>query len=315
MLGLLRKQVLPIGIDVCDDRVNIAQLASNSKGLTLLGGTSRQRPNDVTPGSSKWQRWVLEVVSNESNNSCFKGKEVVASVPPRELFIDHLKMPKVSKGKVEEELLNRIRQRLSFPAENSVMKYIPTEEQNVLVMVMDRDKIDRHLAVYEKAGVQIRSIDVWPLTLVKTYVEFFGRRKSDREATVLILDFTPSYCNVLISKHINPLFARSIPLGTNDLQGEEAIKRFVMEVNACRRHFESIYKKPIVDRAIFLTSDSAAVQAQIAFTAIARQMEIPAQMGNCLAAIELDSSSASIERRDCNFSWASAFGLSLSSLN
>ena len=314
MIGFLKKHVLPIGIDVCDDRVNIAQLSSNGNDLTLLAGATRERPNDVTPGSSKWQRWVLEVVSDESNRPCFKGKEIITSVPPRELFIDHFKMPKAAKGKLEEELLNRIRQRLSYPAENALMKYIPTDEQNVMVMVMDRDKIDRHLAVYEKAGMDIKTIGVWPMTLATTYVKFFGRRKSDQDSVVMILDFGPTHCNVLICRHINPLFARTIPIGTNDIQNEDGVKRFIFEVDACKRHFESLYKKPKIERAIFLASDGIAIQAQTAFASIAKQLEISAQMGNCLAAVELENKS-SIERRACDFSWASAFGLSMSSLN
>lgn len=102
MFGILRRQICPIGIDVGDDRIELVQLENNGKGLTLLAGVTRNRPADTTAGSSKWQRWILEVVSDLAGAGDFRGKEVIVSVPARELFIDHLKMPKVQKNKIEQ---------------------------------------------------------------------------------------------------------------------------------------------------------------------------------------------------------------------
>jgi hypothetical protein len=40
---------------------------------------------------------------------------------------------------------------------------------------------------------------------------------------------------------------------------------------------------------------------------------MPAQIGNCLAAVEIeDSRHSGMDRRDCQVNWATAFGLSLS---
>jgi len=315
MFGILKRQIYPIGIDVGDDRIELVQLENNGRGLTLLAGAARERPGDTTTGSSKWQRWVLEVVSDLTNGSQFKGKDVIASVPPRELFIDHLKMPKVPKGKIEQALIQKIKQRLPFPSEQAMLKYIPSEEDNVLVTVMDRERIDRHLAVYEKAGLSINSIGIWPIAVARTYTGFFGRRKTDRDAVVLILDMAPKYCNLLICRHQNPLFAKTISTGIEDLADNDTLNRFVLELNACRRHFSSLYKKPEIERTIFLAGELGGVATQSALATIARQLELPAQMGNCMAAVEVSNGGSLVERRDCNFSWATAFGLSLSAMN
>ena len=66
---------------------------------------------------------------------------------------------------------------------------------------------------------------------------------------------------------------------------------------------------------LFLASDNTSVTAQNAYAMIAKQMELPAQMGNCMAAVEVSGSNSAFDRRGCNFSWATAFGLSLSSDN
>lgn len=315
MFGMLTTQLCPIGIDVGDDRIALVQLENNGKGLTLLAGASFERPADTTAGSSKWQRWILQVVSDTTCNGQFKGKEVIASVPPRELFIDHLKMPKVPKSKIEEALIQKIKQRLSFPAEQAMLKYIPTEEDNVLVIVMDREKIDRHLAIYEKAGLNITSIGIWPIAIAKTYTKFFGRRKTDREAVVLILDMAPRYCNLLICRHQNLLFAKTISMGTEELDDNNTLNRFILELNTCRRHFSSLYRKPKIERTIFLAGELNSVAIHNALATIAQQLELPAQMGSCMAAVDVSEGSNHIDRRDCNFSWATAFGLTLSAIN
>jgi len=315
MLGISRSQIGLIGIDVEDDQIELAQLEDNGNGLALLAGAIRHRPPDTAVASSKWQRWVLQVVSDLTGNGGFKGKEVIASVPSRELFIDHLKMPKAPKSKIDQMLLQKIKQRLPFPSEQAIVKYIPTEEDNVLVTVMDREKIDRHLAVYEKAGLNINSIGIWPIAVAKTYTRFFGRRKTDREAVVLILDMAPKHCNLLICRHQKPLYAKNIPTGIEDFADGDALKRFMLELNTCRRYFSSLYKKPTIERTIFLAGAPGGVQSQKILAAIARQMELPAQMGNCMAAIAVSGDGNLIERRDCNVSWATAFGLSLSSFN
>ncbi|MBN1804207.1 MAG: pilus assembly protein PilM [Sedimentisphaerales bacterium] len=312
MFGLLKCQVYPIGIDVTDDRVKLAQLASNGKGLELIAATSSKRPDQASPGSSKWQRWVLQALTENLSNADFKSKDVVASVPARELFIDHLKIPKGPKSKLEENLLQKVKQRLPFEHEQAMLKHIITEDNNVMVMVMDREKINRHLAVYEQSKMHIQSINVWPVALASMYVNFFGRRRTDRDSVVMILDFEVNSCNILICRHRNPLYAKSVSIGVEDFRDGESLNHFVLELNACRRHFGSLYKKTDIERAIFLTGDKSSVDAQSIFADIAKQLDMPAQIGNCLAAVNISSKAGFIEKRDCDFSWAAAFGLSLS---
>lgn len=311
MLRFLKNHVCPIGIDVGDDRIKLIQLENNGKTVALLGGGSKERPGGIKPGSSRWQKWVIDTVKEQTGNGNFKGREVVASVPPGDVFIDHLKTPKAPKGKIKEALISRIKQRLPYEPDQAMLQYISTEDDNTMVMVTEREKVNRHLAVYEQANLNIKLLGVWPLAITKTYVKFFGRRKSDVDAIVFILDIEPESCNVVICRHLMPLFARSIQIGSDHFEDEEAVKRCILELTGCRRHFSSLYKKAKIERMLFLASDSVSVTAQNAYAAIARQMELPAQMGNCIAAVETSSNGSALERRGCNFSWATAFGLSL----
>lgn len=140
------------------------------------------------------------------------------------------------------------------------------------------------------------------------YTRFFGRRKSDLQAVVILLEMEQDSTNLVICRHKNILFAHSIPLGMERLGAEDAVKKLVFELNVSRKMFASMYKKSQIERIVFLSSQMA---DRAILAAIAKQMELPAQMGDCLAAIE-NLYEAGIDRRGSQINWATAFGLSLS---
>jgi hypothetical protein len=158
--------------------------------------------------------------------------------------------------------------------------------------------------------LKVKSIAIWPMALVNVYIKFFGRRKTDLDAVVMLLDLQSNSTNVVINRHRNLLFARSIPIGTDQLGSEESINKLVLELNACKQQFGSIYRHFDVERMVFLSGNAA---DKVVCASIAKQMAMPAQMGDCLAAVEIPSLAQSgIDRRDSMFSWATAFGLSMS---
>ncbi len=313
MFGLGKKNSYLIGVDLGNDCLKLAQLANGSEDMVLIAGQYVNRPADILPGTARWQRWAIEVMRDTAHDGNFKGKEVVAALPANEVFIDHLRWPKKFDGKIEDAIFAKIKQKLPFePLEkNTLIKYIPAEQDNVIVLATERTVIDRHLAIYERAGMTLKSIGVWPVALASCYALFFGRRKTDLDAIVMLLDIQPDCTNVVISRHKNPLYARSIPVGAKLLKDDEKlIGRLVMELTACRREFLSLYKGVQIERLIFLSGLSVEPDT---YRTIAKQLEVQAQMGDCMAAIQMnDPDRFGLERRNGTVGWALAFGLSLS---
>jgi Tfp pilus assembly PilM family ATPase len=325
MLRLLKNHTYSIGVDVGHDSLKLAQLGSNGQGISVLAGNMKQRPDDIEPGSSDWQRWVIENIHLLTTYGDFRGKEVIAAMPETDVFIDHIKMPKVNNCKPRDAIFSKIKQKLPFEPleENTMMKYIETEQDNVLVMATERTVIDRHLAIYEKAGLSIKTIGAWPLALTNCYVKFFGRRKSDLEAIVMLICIEEHCTNVVICRHKNLLFAHSVTMSFKRLVDEQTVSRLVMEITGCKRQFNMMYRNAPIERLIFLSGQS--VDKDTCAT-IARQLEMPAQIGDCLAAVEIAKSCRlsrdiehdkghsgdQIDRRDCPVNWAVTFGLSLS---
>lgn len=326
MFWSLKSPAYPIGVDIGDDSLKLAQLTSNGKDVSLIAGRSERRPETVKPGSAAWQRWAVEAIREATANHGFHGRNVTAAIPASAVFIDHVKvgtqfysklrngsaMLKTNDEKLSQVILSKVKQKLSFESDDAMIKYLPAEDDNVLVMGTERKIIDRHLAIYEKAGLTIKSIGAWPVALATCYTRFFGRRKADLKAIVMLLDVQANCTNLVICRHKNPLFACSIPIGAKQLEDETIVTRLIFELTACRRQFASMHRSAHIERLIVLSGP--AVDANT-YTTIARQMEIQAQIGDCLAAVEIDNPYHSpIDRRNgnANVNWATAFGLSLS---
>jgi len=183
MFRFLKNHIYPIGMDIGYDSLKLVQLGNNGKGISLIAGGSKNRPAHVEPGSANWQKWAIEAIRELSNCGKFRGREVIATIPANEVFIEHIKMPKIkeepgSDDKLQDALLPKIKQKLPFEPDDAMIKYIPAEEDNVLVIAAERKKINRHLAIYEKAQLAIKSITVWPTALANSYAEFFGKLTS-----------------------------------------------------------------------------------------------------------------------------------------
>ncbi len=323
MFGFSKTGAYSIGVDVGSDNLRLAQLAENGNGIKLIAGRSRNRPADIEPGTGAWQRWAIQTVKLFTANGDFRGKDVTAAIPPSDLFIDHVRISKTNDKKLEDVAFSKIKQKLPFEPvkENLMIKCIQTEDENVIVMAAERKTIDRHLAIYEQAGLQVKAVSVWPLALVSCYTKFFGRRKSDLDAVVMLACIEDDCTNVVICRYKNLLFARSIPLGAKQFSDDKTATRLVLELTACRGQFSSMHRSAQIERLIFLTG--RAVERDIC-AAIAKQLEMPAQIGDCLAAVYIsnpyrlgiDRRSASSEETDLpqkqQMNWTTAFGLGLS---
>jgi Tfp pilus assembly PilM family ATPase len=153
MLWFSKKNTFKIGVDIGDETLKVAQLEIIDNGLRLSSGGSANRPLDIKHGSGMWQRWAIENLKNILSNGKFDGKEVVASIPAMDVFIEHIKSPKSneagskkggsSEDKIQEAIFAKIKQKLPFEPEKAMIRYIPTEEDNLMVIATEREKVDR----------------------------------------------------------------------------------------------------------------------------------------------------------------------------
>lgn len=303
----------PIGVDMDDDSLKLAQFETTKEKTTLIAADIEHRPEALEAGSAGWQRWAMETIRELTSDGRYHGKEVVAALPASEIFVEHIKLPQAdldSLHRSNPETISKIKQELPFDCDDMIIKPVPAEQDNVIVIATRREIIDRHLAIYEKAELQIKSIAAWPAALANVYVRFFGRRESDAESIVMLICIEDNRTNVVICRHKNLLFARSLAIGAKQLGTDEVMTRLALELSACGQHFGTMYRNSGIERLIFLLGPSDSKEICLA---IAKQLEVPAQIGDCLAAIKIpDANRVGVDRRQLQANWSVAFGLSLS---
>ena len=84
------------------------------------------------------------------------------------------------------------------------------------------------------------------------------------------------------------------------------------ELEACSRYFESAPQGGRIQRLIFFSGRSVEKNICEKVGQLAQKMQIPAQIGDVLGAVEIPQSNRiGIDRRGSQVDWTTAFGLSL----
>ena len=318
MFDFLKKRIFPTGVDLGTSYLKMAQLGFDGNQFFLHAAGREERPKDVEPGSAQWQRWVAATAKEMVGKGGFSGRQVVTAMPADDVFIDQIKIPKTAEEKIEEAVLVKIKPKLPFDPSGAMVKYVVSEgqcgngEMGVLVMAGERQTVDRHIAIYEKANLEICGMSVWPLAMTNSYVKFFGRRAEDREIVAMLVDIGANHTNIVVCRYSNLLLARMITIGFRQFEYDEMLERLIDEMNACCRYFELVSEGAQIHRLVLISGRSVDRTICERVATLAKGMQIPAQIGDVLAAVQVHRGCRfDIERRGRQVDWATAFGLSL----
>ena len=320
MFGVLTKTVCPIGVDLGSSYLRMAQLGSNGHGLYLHGVGCEKKPEDIESGSSDWQKWAVKTIKRLMRRGGFKGKKAITALPSRDVFIDQIRIPRMPADKVGEAVIANVKQKLPFDTNQAMIKHViaeqagsKTSEMDVLVMAADNIVVDRHLAIYENAGLDVQNINVWPFAMTNSFVEFFSRRREEQDKVAMLLDMGTTNCNIVICRNKDLLLARVVSLGFADLEQDENIQRLISEIDACSRYFEFHCGGMHIQRLVFLAAKDVDKRICCKLAEMAQRMQVPAQIGDVVTAVDMrPGRRAGAGKCDDHIDWSVAFGLSLS---
>jgi hypothetical protein len=180
-------------------------------------------------------------------------------------------------------------------------------------MAADSITVDHHLAIYENAGLDVQSINVWPFAMTNSFVEFFSRRREEQDKVAMLLDMGTTNTNVVICRNRNLLLARVVSLGFADLEQDDGVQRLISEIDACSRYFEFHCGGMHIQRLVFLAAKDVDERICYKLAEMAQRMQIPAQIGDVLTAVDMrPGCRARADKYDGYIDWSVAFGLSLS---
>lgn len=318
VLSFFKKDSSSIGIDLGSSYLKMAQLSVEDRSLSLVEAGCEKIPDQIKFGTPDWQKWSVRTIKKILSQGKFRTRNAISTMSSDDIFIEHVKISKNEKN-IEQAAFEAIKKKLPFSPNDAMVQCVCNEISNerpkrdVLVMAADKVKVQRHLAIFEKAGLNLKSMSVWPLAITKAYTNFFARRAADAEVVALLVDIGANHSNIIIVKHDNLLFARVVGLGFNQLTTDAAGENLLSELVACTRYFESMETGLEIGKLLLLSGRNIDKSVCEKVAILARQMHIPAQIGDVLSAVEVDETNELlIDRRGSRQGWTTAFGLSLS---
>ncbi len=303
---LLRNKTLPIGIDMEDDSLTLIQLQKKSSGFKLVQATRVSGHPDLEPESLGWANWAVDTLKQVTQTGGFKGRKAALALPVRDTYIDHLKISKKKCQDYEGKIFEKIGPKLPFraTAENTIIKYIACTDERTLAIVLNREQVDHYMALCVQAQLEPALLSVWPIAMANSFKIICPQQES---SFVLLLDMATERTNVVICRDARVYYARSIPIGVRDLTIESLITPLAEQINACRKHFGSLYGETI-GRTVFLASDKADHNT---LWKITREAKLSAQLGNPFETVKM-SSRQSKNNNQHRAGWSTALGLSIS---
>lgn len=324
LLGMKGKKICPIGVDLGSGYLRMVQLGTNGQGLFLQAAALRQKPEDIQFATPAWQRWTAETIHELFQDNDFRGKSIITALASDDLLIDPLKVPNSSLDRIDDVIRQKLQKRLPFPIENALFQHVVIEpvEQNgsditdVLTISADREAVNRHLAIFEKAGLDVVGIGIWPVAMIKSFTKFFCRRKNEQDVVAILINVGTNHTNVVITRGPNLMFARVMSIGYSQLEQGQMVQRLFSEIDACVRYFQDSSGGQNIGRIVFLAGSGASRTLCDRLAGLAQKMQVPAQIGDVLNAIEINHGpECIIDRRNSKVDWATSFGLSLDQLN
>jgi Tfp pilus assembly PilM family ATPase/predicted nucleic acid-binding Zn-ribbon protein len=301
-------QACPIGIDIEDECITLVQLSTSSDGMGLIDAKKLVGPHGVNLESDDWAKWAVNGLKEAVKGSKFRSRKVSLALPVRDTFIDHLTIPSSQSSDYPRAIFEQIQNKMPYKAtfENTIIKYIPTENDHVLAIILERQRIEQYLAMCEKARLKPQVFSVWPMAMANCYSLLWTRKE---DAFVMLYDVAMHYTNIVICHGTTLYYARTIPVGAHDLDKVYMVRKLAEQILASRAHFTELYGNRPIIRNLFFAGQAADRET---ITKIVRHTRIPAQLCDPFAVIKIaNRDSEAVDAKKCRPCWSVAFGLSL----
>jgi type IV pilus assembly protein PilM len=346
---------LPIGIDLGTSAVKIAQLRHSPACLELMGLAKIDVPELCRDDLGKRMEFMAGALGGIIRTAGFAGRECILSLPAALTFVQHVKTAKVSGAELTQALRWELEGKLPFSSDEAVIRHVVAgdasaereDNQEVIVLAASRQSIGAHLAMAQRAHLEVVGLNVEPCAILECFGRLL-RRSEDARRVSLFLDIGQCSTQVVVSHGARLAFAKNLTFGARqldesvaaalavpldqarglrlqaaddpehaaDLDGTYqamggALEAAVTEITKCLRYYESVFPSNPVERAIFLGGQ--AMDRRLC-QAIAQQLSLPAQVGDPLGRIGMAATAKSdggVDRHKAQPAWTVAVGLSL----
>jgi type IV pilus assembly protein PilM len=228
MLGFIKSFVAPganpIGVDFGTDCLRMAQIQVIDGEPRIVAAASADVPTHVRNDPNARNSFFVETVRDLLSQGKFKGRQAVLALPAAQMYIQHLRIPRMDDEALRKALPWEARGKLPIDPSHAVLRHTVAGEiyqdsepkDEVILMAAAREFVNGLLAAAAKAKLDVIGMNVEPMAIVDCFSHIY-RRKPDHSAINCYVDIGYKSSRAFIAEGPKVLFARSIPIGGEQL--------------------------------------------------------------------------------------------------
>jgi type IV pilus assembly protein PilM len=206
------------------------------KGLKLAPGESPDQvvaeafdfveyPKILSQPDADPEALVHEALGTFLDRNDLKGCKVAIAVPGQAGLVKFIKLPPVEKKRIPDIVKFEAKQQIPFALEEVVWAYQQIGDKDeeaddedfanveVGLFAMKRDQINRAIAPFRAAGIEIDVVQMGPIALYN-YITFDQLKGSDLKGSIVLLDIGADNTDLIISDGTR-IWQRNVPIGGN----------------------------------------------------------------------------------------------------
>ena len=228
MFGFLKTFVAssgnPIGVDFGTDSLRMAQVQIVDGEPRISAAASADVPAHVRNDLNARASFFVETIRDLLAQGKFKGKSAILGLPAAQMYIQHLRIPKMDEEQTKKALPWEARGKLPIDPSQALMRHTiageifqDSEAKNeVILMAASRETVNNLLGMAAKAKLDVVGMNVEPMAIVDCFAHIY-RRKSDSNQVSCFVDIGFKSSRAIIAQGSRIMFARSIPVGGEHL--------------------------------------------------------------------------------------------------
>ena len=221
-----------IGIEICPDRINLAQVQRTGQRYKLNVLSYVEVPEGIIEeGSIIDPPAAAELIQTVVQDSRLKVKQVATAIPGGESVIRIIPVPaELNDAELQEYMNQEAGLYLPFPREEADVDYQKLgyftdedgiEKVQVLLVATRREVTDTYLATFEQAGIEIKTLEIASFALLRTIRDQLRGYTPEQAAVLIDIEFDSTEIAIIVNGI--PQFSRTVNIGTYQIQ--EALSR------------------------------------------------------------------------------------------
>ncbi len=215
-----------IGLDIGTNNVKAVELVESGKEIILkhVGFARIEAIPDLTNEEDR-HKALLKAIREALPKSSLKTKKVVTALNGKLVINRIISLPKgpvmrLAREEVKKMIIAEIEAEIPFPVEDAAVDYYTlddpatTKEEKIRisVAVVPKSEIDKNIALMREIGIEQESIDVVPFALMRGLTTLKPRLNVE---TTGIIELGAATTEVVVTRGLDMLFTRNVPLGGN----------------------------------------------------------------------------------------------------